>query len=290
MAINWFPGHMAKTRRLITEHIRQVDIVVELADARLPESSRNPILPELLGDKKRLLVLNKSDMADPAANEKWKSWYEKQGQPTLLCDSVSGKGVRQIPDKLREMLADKIRCDAEKGMTRAIKIMVVGVPNVGKSSLINKLSGRKAAKVEDRPGVTRDKQWIRLDNGIELLDTPGILWPKFEDQEVGYRLAYSGAIRDQVVDVEEVACRLLKHLAGSYPIQLAERYKLAVEPQELDRLEGWEILELVGRKRGFLISGGEVNYERTSNMVLDEFREVKIGRITLEWPGQTNQE
>lgn len=286
MAINWFPGHMAKTRRLISENIKKVDAVVELADARIPESSRNPILPELLGEKKRLLLLNKSDMADPAANDRWQSYYEKQGLRTLLCDSMSGKGVNRLPAALQELLHEKIERDAAKGMTRAIKIMVVGVPNVGKSSFINKMSGRKAAKVEDRPGVTRDKQWIRLESGIELLDTPGILWPKFEDQEVGYKLAYTGAIKDDVVDVEDVACRLLKHLASSYPAMVIERYKLNTTPEKLDEYEGWEILEGVGRRRGFLISGGEVNYERTARMVLDEFRGVKIGRITLELPGQ----
>jgi ribosome biogenesis GTPase A len=284
MAINWFPGHMAKTRRLISENIKKVDIVVELADARIPESSRNPILQELLGEKKRMLILNKCDMADPRMNDKWQSYYEKQGIRTLLCDSLTGKGVNKLPGVLREILKDKIERDAAKGMSRPIKIMVVGVPNVGKSSIINKLSGKKAAKVEDRPGVTRDKQWIRFDGDIELLDTPGILWPKFEDDEVGYRLSFTGAIKDNVVDVEDVACRLLKQLIMTYPNELMTRYKLTGEVEQMQQLEGWELLEAIGRKRGFLISGGEVNYERTSNMVLDEFRGVKIGRITLEAP------
>ena len=280
MSISWYPGHMAKTRRLIEENIRQVDAVVELCDARIPYSSRNPILPELLGNKPCLLILNKSDMADPAVNSAWVRRFQAQGTLALLCDSISGAGLSEIAPRVRDLLQEKIRRDEQKGMTRAIKIMVVGVPNVGKSSFINKLSGRKAAKVENRPGVTRDKQWVRLSGSLDLLDMPGILWPKFEDEEVGYRLAATGAIKDTILDTEDVASRLLQLLRPHYEKELTERYKITLT----EDMTGFTVLEAIGAARGFKISGGEIDTERAAKMVLEELRSVKIGRISLERP------
>jgi ribosome biogenesis GTPase A len=280
MAVQWFPGHMAKTRRLIGENIRLVDAVVELVDARIPQSSRNPVLDELLGGKPRLLVLNKADLADPEVSELWAAWYRSQGILSLVCDSHSPRGgVEQVPAAVRGMLREKLSRQAEKGMTRAVKMMVAGIPNVGKSAFINRLAGKKSAKTEDRPGVTRGKQWIRLETGLELLDTPGILWPKLEET-AGYRLAFTGAVRDRPTDIEDVASRLLLELLALYPDRLIGRYKL----QAPEGLSGFSLLEAVGRARGFLAAGGEVDTLRAAAVVLDEFRGARIGRISLERP------
>ena len=283
MNIQWFPGHMAKTRRLIEAHLKLVDLVLELVDARLPLSSRNPQIDMLVGEKPRLLLLNKSDIADPAANQAWQAYFAAQGIPAMLICATNAKQVQGIFSKCREILSETLARRQERGMVgRPLKLMVVGVPNVGKSSLINALSGRKSAKTGDRPGVTTGKQWIRLGSGFELLDTPGILWPKFEDPQVGQRLAFTGAIKDEILDVEELACHLLDFLAARYPASLAERYKMT----DIAGLAGYELLELLGRKRGFVVSGGEIDTLRAANVLLDEFRGAKLGKLTLEWPGQ----
>lgn len=281
MNLQWFPGHMTKTRRMIEENLKLVDIVIELVDARIPMSSRNPQIDEITKNKPRLLLMNKSDIADEGLNKEWEKYFSDKSVPTVSICSTSGKSLNIVLSKCREILKSKIDRDKERGIVnRSVKIMVVGIPNVGKSSFINKLSGRKSAKTGDRPGVTTGKQWIRLANGFELLDTPGILWPKFEDEQVGLRLAYTGAIRDEVIDTEELACRLLEYLRDNYSEALAQRYKIT----DNDGLKGYELLELLGRKRGFIVSGGEVDTLRAASILLDEFRSAKLGRITLEKP------
>lgn len=280
-SIQWFPGHMAKTRRLIKESLPLVDCVAELTDARVPQSSRNPELDALCASKPRIMLLNKSDMADEAATAKWIEYYKSKGFFALSIDSKSGKGLQKFMPLVKELLDQKLQNLASKGMSgRTLRVMVAGIPNVGKSTFINKMAGGKRAKAEDRPGVTRGRQWISLGSGIEMMDTPGILWPKFEDPSVGEMLAYTGAIKDDILDKETLAARFLEHMALRYPVSLRTRYNLSGELPE----QGGELLELIGRKRGMLISGGEVNYERAAAVVLDEFRSGKLGRITLEQP------
>lgn len=282
-SIQWFPGHMAKTRRVMKESLGLVDIVVELRDARIPKSSRNPEIEKIVGDKPRLVVFNKADIADPAVTKMWQDYYKSHGVRTLALDCRSGKGLKELVPAVRETLADLLAKRRARGMeSRPIRMMIVGVPNVGKSSLINRLAGGKKVKVEDRPGVTRGKQWVRLENGIEFLDMPGVLWPKFDDKQVGERLAYTGAIKDDVYDLEWVAMRFLALLRERYPQLLEERFKVTAE--ESADLEPYDLLELVGRKRGMMMSGGVVNTERAAITVLDEFRSGKIGRISLERP------
>lgn len=282
-SIQWFPGHMAKTRRVMKESLGLVDIVVELRDARIPKSSRNPEIEKIVGDKPRLVVFNKADIADPAVTKMWQDYYKSHGVRTLALDCRSGKGLKELVPAVRETLADLLAKRRARGMeSRPIRMMIVGVPNVGKSSLINRLAGGKKVKVEDRPGVTRGKQWVRLENGIELLDMPGVLWPKFDDKQVGERLAYTGAIKDDVYDLEWVAVRFLALLRERYPQLLEERFKVTAE--ESADLEPYDLLELVGKKRGMMMSGGVVNTERAAITVLDEFRSGKIGRISLERP------
>lgn len=282
-SIQWFPGHMAKTRRVMKESLGLVDIVVELRDARIPKSSRNPEIEKIVGDKPRLVVFNKADIADPAVTKMWQDYYKSHGVRTLALDCRSGRGLKELVPAVRETLADLLAKRRARGMeSRPIRMMIVGVPNVGKSSLINRLAGGKKVKVEDRPGVTRGKQWVRLENGIELLDMPGVLWPKFDDKQVGERLAYTGAIKDDVYDLEWVAMRFLALLRERYPQLLAERFKVTAE--ESAELEPYDLLELVGRKRSMMMSGGVVNTERAAITVLDEFRSGKIGRISLERP------
>lgn len=279
--IQWFPGHMARTRRKLKECLPLVDAVVEIIDARIPVSSRNPELDSLTGGKPRIVVLNKADMADEAATRRWVAHFRRSGAAALALDCKSGQGINGFVPLLRETLRDKLEAWKAKGMAnRPIRAMVVGIPNAGKSSFINRMARGGKAKVEDRPGVTRGNQWYVLESGTQLLDTPGVLWPKFEDQQVARHLAYTGAIRDQVLDCEELACGLLVLLRRDYGALLAARYKL---PGELPE-DGWELLCAVGRKRGMLISGGEVDTERAATTVLDEYRGGKIGRITLEWP------
>ncbi|MBR5508042.1 MAG: ribosome biogenesis GTPase YlqF [Clostridia bacterium] len=281
MNIQWFPGHMTKAIRMMEDNLKLIDIVVELVDARLPISSRNPKVDELVGKKPHLIVLNKSDIADQNVTKLWEEYFSEKGLSAVSVSSTSGKNFNFIFDKCRALLKDKIEKDKEKGIiNRAVKIMVCGVPNVGKSSFINKLSGKKSAITGDRPGVTKGKQWIRLKNNFELLDTPGILWPKFDDDEVGLRLAYTGAVKDEIIDVEELACHLLVFLRDAYPESLIQRYKMT----ETEGLEGYELLEYLGKKRGFVISGGEIDTERAAHILLDEFRGAKLGNISLERP------
>lgn len=279
--VQWFPGHMAKTRRLIKESLPLVDAVCELVDARIPYASRNPELGEIIEGKPHILLLNKSDVADDSATAKWVEYYKKHGIYALPVDCRSGKGVNRFIPLVNTVLADKIRSNQEKGMTgKALRIMIVGIPNTGKSSFINRMAGKSRAKVADKPGVTRQNQWFVIGKGIELLDTPGVLWPKFEDRLVGDHLAFTGAVKDEVMDIETLAMKLLDTLVQVHPGCLADRYKL----NELEAKHGYELLEMVGRKRGFLISGGEIDTERAAVMVVDEFRGGKLGRITLELP------
>ncbi|MDD7516745.1 ribosome biogenesis GTPase YlqF [Ruminococcus flavefaciens] len=285
--IQWFPGHMAKTRRLIASNLSLVDAVVEIVDARSPLSSRNPEMDHMTKNKPRLVLLNKSDLADERTTQQWINYFRKNGSEALAVDCKSGKGLKAILPAIKNtVLRELMEKRAKNGMTgAAIRLMIVGIPNVGKSSLINKLAGSKRAKVEDRPGVTRTKQWVKLDNNTELLDMPGVLWPKFEDQDIAVRLAFTGAISDDILDIETLAMKLLSYLAVNYPESLKERYKIDLSDDDT----GLELLEKVGKKRGMMISGGEINTERAAITVLDEFRSGKLGRITLEVPKKEEQ-
>ncbi len=277
--IQWFPGHMTKTRRMIEENLKLVDAVVEIVDSRIPESSRNPLLTELCGNKPRIIMLNKCDYSDDEVTKLWREHYEKQGYTVLVCDCRSGKGINRFLPVLKAKLADLLERRRAKGMIgKALRIMVVGIPNVGKSSFINRMANSKKVKVEDRPGVTRGKQWVSIDKEVELLDMPGILWPKFDDKQVAVKLAFTGAIKDDVMDIESLAEELGTYLKENYPERLKERYKL-------DNLDGY-ITELIARKRGMMISGGEPDTERAAITLLDEYRGGKIGKITLERPAE----
>ncbi len=281
MNIQWYPGHMTKTRRQMEEDVKLVDLVAEVADARIPISSRNPDIDAIVGNRPRLIVFNRADQADPAMTARWIAWFKAKGYGVLETDAKSGKGVGQFSIAAKSVLKDKLAAWKAKGQVgRPIRAMVVGVPNVGKSTFINKVAKRKSAKASDRPGVTRGKQWVSVDSGLELLDTPGILWPKFEDETTGLHLAFTGAVKDEITDMEALACALLELLRDRYPKALRERYKL----MELDGLQGWELLEQGARKRGMLISGGEADTERMAKVLLDEFRGGKLGRFTLEVP------
>ena len=280
MNIQWYPGHMTKTRRQIEADLKQVDAVCEIVDARIPMSSRNPDIDAICGSKPRILVLNRMDLADPNATKRWAAYFKSKGMAVLATDCKSRRGIGDFTPAARAACAEKLERDAKRGMNRPLRVMVVGIPNVGKSTLINQISGRKGAKAENRPGVTRGKQWVTVDAGLQLLDTPGILWPKFEDPEVGMMLAYTGAVKEGVIDIEELACRLMELLHRYYPQALLERYQVEAP----DGTPGWELVELAGRKRGYLVSGGEVNTERMSKVLLDEFRSGKLGKFTLEMP------
>ncbi len=280
--IQWFPGHMAKTRRMISENLKNVDIVIEILDARIPYSSRNPEITRLTEGKPTLLLLNKASLADPSQNASWVKRYTSENTVCLLTDCVTGEGLKQMEGAIRSILADKLKRYEEKGMHgRRVRAMVLGIPNVGKSSLINKICGNKKTRVEDRPGVTVDKQWVSTSIGVDLLDMPGILWPKFEEKRVGENLAITGAIRDHILDLESLATALCKRLHILYPEQLSARYKLG-DMAQYQELSDYDLFLTIGKKRGFLISGGEINTERTAIMLLDEFRAAKIGRITLD--------
>ena len=278
--IQWYPGHMTKTRRQIEADLKLVDAVCEIVDARIPMSSRNPDIDAICGSKPRILVLNRMDLADSEATRRWADYFRGKGMAVLATDCKTRKGIGDFTPAARRACAEKLERDAKRGMNRPLRVMVVGIPNVGKSTLINQISGRKGAKAENRPGVTRGKQWVTVDSGLQLLDTPGILWPKFEDPEVGMMLAYTGAVKENVIDLEELACHLMTLLHKYYPQTLLERYK--VEAPE--GTPGRELLEMAGRKRGFLVSGGEVNLERMARVLLDEFRGGKLGKFTLEMP------
>ena len=281
--IQWFPGHMAKTRRLIKENLKNCDIVIELLDARIPKSSKNPEIASLVEGKPVLTLLNKSSLADPRLTKEWIEYYRKNGGYAIAVDCVKAENINDIGNAVREILKEKIDRYEAKGMHgKQLRAMIVGIPNVGKSSLVNRLSKSKKAKVEDRPGVTLNKQWVTTDMGFELLDMPGVLWPKFEDRITGENLALTGAIKDAILDTEELGCILCSRLFDTARDLFCARYKL--EKEKLEGLQGWELLEAVGRKRGFLISGGEINTERCALMLLDEFRGCRIGRISLERP------
>ncbi|MBQ8351063.1 MAG: ribosome biogenesis GTPase YlqF [Clostridia bacterium] len=281
--IQWFPGHMAKTRRLMQENLSKVDVLIEVLDARIPRSSRNPEIHRIAGQKPMLTLLNKAGLASQAATDLWVAHFKSNGDYVLPIDCVSGDGIKKIPDAIREVLAEKVERYREKGMEgRRLRAMIVGIPNVGKSSLINRLCGSGKTKVENRPGVTMTKQWVGTDIGLDLMDMPGVLWPKFDDAKVGENLAFTGAIKDQILDTEELAMLLCARLNRLCPALLAARYKLNEE--DLRDLDGYDLLALIGKKRGMLVSGGETDFARTANMLLDEFRHAVIGRITLEKP------
>jgi ribosome biogenesis GTPase A len=279
--VQWFPGHMAKTRRLIKESLPFVDLVTEIVDARIPFSSSNPELAEMIGSKPRIVLLNKCDVADEKTTARWVEYYKKNGMFALPVDCRSGKGLNAYLPLVREVLKDKIQRNTDKGMIgKPLRVMVVGIPNTGKSSFINKMAGRNRAKVADKPGVTRSNSWFAVGNGVELLDTPGVLWPKFEDKEVGDKLAFIGSVKDEILDSETLALRLINVLRNGYSDRLTERFKIT----GFEDKEDYEILEMIGRKRGMLISGGEIDYERASVMLLDEYRGGKLGRLSLEFP------
>ncbi len=277
--LSWFPGHMTKTKRMIASELPHMDAVCEILDARIPLSSRNPDVDDLTAGKSRLIVLNRADQADPAQTRRWSQYFRAKGWAVLEANAKGGVGTEKFAAAVRELLRDKLEAYAAKGQVgRVVRVMVLGIPNVGKSTFINKVAKRKTAKAEDRPGVTRSKQWVPVDATLELLDTPGILWPKFDDPEVGKRLAFTGAVKDDVLDIEELACYLMDYLAAHYADVLTERYKITVE----DGDSGYDLLEKAGRKRGFLMRGAQVDTERMARILLDEFRGGKLGRFTLE--------
>ena len=279
--LSWFPGHMTKTKRMIVAEIKNMDAVCEIVDARIPISSRNPDVDEMTAGKPRLMVLNRVDQADPAQTKRWAAYFRQQGYAVLEANAKGGVGTQQFAGAVRELLKEKLAAWAEKGQIgRTVRVMVLGIPNVGKSTFINKVAKRKTAKAEDRPGVTRTKQWVPVDNTLELLDTPGILWPKFDDTKVGMHLAFTGAIKDDVMDLEELASCLMEYLGSHYTDIVTERYKITIEEGD----SGYDLLTKAGRKRGFLMRGAEVDTERMARILLDEFRGGKLGRFTLETP------
>ena len=280
MNIQWYPGHMTKTRRQIEADLKQVDAVCEIVDARIPVSSRNPDIDAICGNKPRIIILNRMDLADPDATKRWMTYFRGKGMAAVATDCKSRKGISDFQPAVRSVLKEKIQRNQERGMNKPLRVMIVGIPNVGKSTLINQISGRKGAKAENRPGVTRGKQWVTVDNSLLLLDTPGILWPKFEDPEVGMMLAYTGAVKEGVIDLEELACRLMELLWKHYPETVRQRYKVDM-PEDTP---GYALLEEAGRKRGFLLARGEINTERMAKVLIDEYRSGKLGRLTLEEP------
>lgn len=281
MNIQWYPGHMTKTRRKMEEDLKLVDAVCELVDARIPISSRNPDIDAICGNKPRMMILNRIDLADPETTSAWSDYFKKKGWAVVRTDCKSRKGIDRFQPAVRELLAEKLHRYQERGfVNKPLKLMVVGIPNVGKSTFINQVAGRKGAKAENRPGVTRGKQWVTVDKGLLLLDTPGILWPKFDDEEVGRRLAYTGAVKSDVLDIETLACHLIAMLWKRYPDALRQRYKIDL-PEDA---QGYELLTEAGRKRGFLLSRGEIDTERMARVLLEEFRSCKIGKFSLETP------
>ena len=281
--IHWYPGHMTKTRRLMEQCIKLVDGVVEIIDARIPMSSRNPEIDSITAHRPRIILLNKADIADSAATSRWISYFAASGAKAIACDCKTGKGLNHFSDDVRKLLADRIAQWEAKGMGgRSIRLMVVGIPNVGKSSFINRMAKGGKAKVADRPGVTRGNQWFTIGGGIELLDTPGVLWPKFDDPEVGRKLAFTGAVKDAVVDIETLCLDLLGYMSRNYPERLCERYKL----DSVEGMQPLEVMELIAKKRGMIMRGGDIDYERVSVMIMDEYRGGRLGRITLELPGE----
>jgi ribosome biogenesis GTPase A len=286
MTIQWFPGHMTRAKRQIEDKLKLIDVALELIDARIPQSSRNPMIDEIVGTKPRLILLNKADLADPERTAAWSAHFRALGHETLAIDANVGTGVKEIPAKTRELMRAKIERQIAKGMNpRPARALIVGIPNVGKSTLINRLAGRNVAATGDRPGVTKGQQWIRTGSELELLDTPGILWPKFEDPEAGYRLAATGAIKEEVLHIDEVACFVLQVLAAEYGDTLKERYGLPDLPDVLPDIQSAvEVLEAIGRRRGCLTGGGHVDYEKAAGVLLRDLRSGKLGRLTLEMP------
>lgn len=272
--INWYPGHMKKTREMIQSNLKLVDIIIEILDARIPNSSKNPIINEITANKKRIILLNKADLADKRETSEWIRLFEKEGYKAIEIDALNGRGIDKLYKILNEFQAER---DEEKRNSRPLRIMILGVPNVGKSSLINRLSGRKSTKTGNKPGITKGKQWISLENGMQLLDTPGILWPKFEEPEVGLNLAFAGSIKDEILEIQDIGLELIGFLADNYPEEFMNRYKLSELSD--DKLTNMEALAL---KRGFILPGKRIDYERTARTVIDEFRAGKIGKITLE--------
>lgn len=281
MNIQWYPGHMTKTKRLITENLKLIDVIIELVDARAPLSSKNPDIDVLAGNKPKIVVMNKTDLADKEITSKWVKWYESQGASVIEANSINGSGVSQVVKSAQDLMKEKIEADRKRGrINRPIRAMIVGIPNVGKSTFINKLAGKASTKTGDRPGVTRGKQWIKVKNGFELLDTPGILWPKFEDQQVALNLAFIGAIKDDILDIITLAYKFIEHMETVSPLAIKNRYKIEVEKSDTSVT----IFEKIARKRGFIISGGEIDELRTAQILFDEFRGGKLGYISVETP------
>ena len=288
--INWYPGHMAKTKKQITENLKLIDVVVELLDSRIPTSSQNPDIAEITKGKKKIIVLNKSDLSDEKQNKQWVDYFRQKGITAILTDANTGRGINNVTNEVEKMMKEELQKHAEKGRVgRKIRVMVLGIPNVGKSSFINRISKKTSLQVANRPGVTRKNQWIRINENIELLDTPGVLWPKFESDEVALNLAFTGTIKDNVLEITDIAYYLVKYLLENYREKLCERYKLNKEEVEtiLNRDEPenvniYDVMLLIGRKRGAIVSGGNIDEEKTARIILDEFRSGTIGKITLE--------
>lgn len=289
MEVQWYPGHMAKTKRMLEQNITLVDAVVEVVDARIPQSSKNPYLNQLWKRRPRVIVMNKADLADPQATALWKAWYERQGYGVVVMDALRGKNIKEIPLRVNQVCKERLDRLKEKGIRRPMRMMVTGIPNVGKSTIINQIAGRSgAAKTGDKPGVTKGKQWIKVaENNIELLDTPGILWPKFEDPQIGLKIAFIGSVNDEILEGYTLACELIRHMKEHYPRALQERYK--IRDEELTG-EPEAVLEAIGRRRGHLRSGGKIDVERTAKVLMDEYRSGKLGRLTLEWPQKERKE
>ena len=283
MNIQWYPGHMTKTRRQIEADLKQVDAVCEIVDARIPNASRNPDIDSICSGKPRIVILNRMDLADPECTKKWQEHFRKNGIAAIATDCKTKRGIGDFEPTVRAILKEKLERDAAKGMRRPMRVMIVGIPNVGKSTLINQISGRKGAKAENRPGVTRGKQWVNVNTGLLLLDTPGILWPKFDDPEVGLMLAYTGAVKEDVIDLEELACRLIALLHVRYPQALQARYGIDMPADT----PGYTLLEEAGRKRGYLLARGEIHTERMAKVLVDEYRSGKLGKFTLEMPEES---
>lgn len=286
--INWYPGHMLKTKNQIISDLKLIDIVIEMLDARIPVSSRNPDIQKIIENKKRIVILNKSDLAEEKENKRWHQFYEQKGISAIIVDSNLGKGIKEILHEIDNIMEEDMKKAADKGrVKRNIRVMILGIPNVGKSSLINRLCNKKSTVVGNRPGVTKQKQWIRIANNIELLDTPGVLWPKFEDKKVAFNLSFVGSIRDEILDSLEIAFNLLKYLYNNYKTNLFERYKIdeeQIECYEQDNEDEkiYNLMKLIGKKRGAVISGGEIDEEKTAKIILNDFRNGKLGKITLE--------
>ena len=280
MNIQWYPGHMTKTRRQMEADIKQVDAICEIVDARIPMSSRNPDIDSICGSKPRIIILNRMDLADPAATKRWAEYFRKKGFAVVATDCKSRRGINEFQPAVCAVLKEKIERNAARGMNRPLRVMIVGIPNVGKSTLINQISGRKGAKAENRPGVTRGKQWVTVDNGLLLLDTPGILWPKFDDPNVGLMLAFTGAVKEDILDIEDLSSRLIALLYRRYPQAVKDRYGIDMPEDTM----GYDLLMEAGRKRGYLMARGEINTERMAKVLLDEYRSAKLGRFTLEEP------